>query len=340
MLRSFPMPLLCLLLGCSPEPGDGARETISLEGKAMGTTWEVTFRELPENVSQETLRGEIEATLERIESLASHWRTDTPVSQFNQTLDTQPFPVPSDLLAILKTAERIHHKTEGAFDVTVAPLVNLWGFGPIEETRGKIPSDEEIENALASMGQDKLELLPKSSIRKTRPDLQLDLSAIAKGFAIDQIAQRLDESGVLHYLIELGGELRAKGNGSKGDGWQVGLEHPEGDANTTKIHRTIALENAAVATSGNYRLAFTDPDTGQSYSHLIDPRTGRPVSHDLLAVSVLASNAMEADAWATALLVLGPEKGMQLADKENLAALFVERGPSGIQVLTTANFPR
>ncbi len=306
----------------------------------MGTTWQVTLRELPDNTSKEAIRKEIEVTLERIESLASHWRTDTPVSRFNRTLDTKPFPVPPELFEILQASERIHQATKGAFDVTVAPLVNLWGFGPIEETRGKIPGDEEIENAVASMGQDKLELLPTKAIRKTRPDLQLDLSALAKGYAIDQVAQRLGELGAKHYLIELGGELRAKGNGSKGDGWQVGLEYPEMDANTTEIHRVITLENAAVATSGNYRLAFTDPDTGQAYSHLIDPRSGHPVDHDLLAVSVIAPTAMEADAWATALLVLGPEKGMQLADKENLAALFVERDPSGIKVLMTANFPR
>ena len=306
----------------------------------MGTTWQITLRELPDHSSKEEIQKEIEATLERIESLASHWRTDTPVSRFNRTLDTKPFPVPPELFEILQASERIHQTTKGVFDVTIAPLVNLWGFGPIEETRGKIPSDEEIENAVASMGQDKLELLPTKAIRKTRPDLQLDLSALAKGYAIDQVAQRLGELGAKHYLIELGGELRAKGDGTKGKGWQVGLEYPEMDANTTEIHRAITLENAAVATSGNYRLAFTDPDTGQAYSHLIDPRTGRPVNHDLLAVSVLAPTAMEADAWATALLVLGSEKGMQLAEKENLAALFVERGPSGIQVLTTANFPR
>jgi thiamine biosynthesis lipoprotein len=306
----------------------------------MGTTWQVTLRELPDNTSEEAIQKEIEATLERIESLASHWRTDTPVSRFNRTLDTKPFLVPPELFEILQASERIHQATKGAFDVTVAPLVNLWGFGPIEETRGKIPGDEEIENAVASMGQDKLELLPTKAIRKTRPDLQLDLSALAKGYAIDQVAQRLGELGAKHYLIELGGELRAKGNGSEGQGWQVGLEHPQADANATKIHRVITLENAAVATSGNYRLAFTDPDTGQAYSHLIDPRTGRPLSHDLLAVSVIAPTAMEADAWATALLVLGPKKGLQLAKKENLTALFVERGPSGIKVRTTANFPR
>jgi thiamine biosynthesis lipoprotein len=305
----------------------------------MGTTWQVTLRELPDNTSEEAIQKEIEATLERIESLASHWRTDTPVSRFNRTLDTKPFPVPPELFEILQASERIHQTTKGVFDVTIAPLVNLWGFGPIEETRGKIPSDEEIENSLSSMGQDKLELLPKSTIRKTRTDLQLDLSALAKGYAIDQVAALLDELGALHYLIELGGELRAKGNGSKGQGWQVGLEYPEMDANTTKIHRVITLENAAVATSGNYRIAFTDPDTGQSYSHIIDPRTGRPVNHDLLAVSVFAPTAMEADAWATALLVLGSEKGLQLAEHENLTALFVEHTPDGIQVKKTTNFP-
>ncbi len=331
--------LLCcvILTGCGqPEAKDGP---IKLRGKAMGTTWLVTLRELPDKTSEKILQDEMEAALERIESLASHWRTDTPVSRFNRARDTQPFPVSPELLAILQAADRIHHKTGGAFDVTVAPLVNLWGFGPIEETRGKIPDDEEIENALASMGQGKLMLLPKSAIRKTQPDLQLDLSALAKGYAIDLVAQRLDELGALHYLVELGGELRAKGNGSAGNGWKVGLEHPETDGRRTKIHRVITLENAAVATSGNYRLAFTDKDTGQAYSHIIDPRTGHPVSHELTAVSVLAPTAMEADAWATALLVLGSEKGMQLAEHENLTALFVERDPSGIKALTTPNFP-
>ena len=305
----------------------------------MGTTWQVTLRELPDNTSPKIIRKEIETTLEHIESLTSHWRADTPVSRFNRTLDTEPFPVSSELLAILQTAELIHQKTDGAFDVTVAPLVNLWGFGPIEETRGKIPTDEEIENSLASMGQDKLVFLPSNAIHKTRADLQLDLSALAKGYAIDQVAQRLDELGALHYLIELGGELRAKGTGTKGKGWKIGLEYPQADANATKNHRVITLTKGAVATSGNYRLAFTDPDTEQSYSHIIDPRTGRPVVHDLLAVSVIAPNAMEADAWATALLVLGSEKGLQVAERENLDALFVQSGFSGIKILTTPNFP-
>ena len=216
-LPTLTLPCCLILAGCG-QP-EAKNEPIKLQGNAMGTTWQVTLRELPDNTSKEAIQKEIEATLERIESLASHWRTDTPVSRFNGMLDTQPFPVSSELLVILQAAERIHHKTEGAFDVTIAPLVNLWGFGPIEETRGKIPTDKEIENALASMGQDKLELLPKSAIRKTRPDLQLDLSALAKGYAIDQVAQRLDELGALHYLIELGGELRAKGNGGMGQGW-------------------------------------------------------------------------------------------------------------------------
>ena len=315
-------------------------QPVKLQGNAMGTTWQVTCRELPENISHETLQGEIEATLERIESLASHWRTDTPVSHFNSMLDTKPFPVSSELLEMLKVAELIHHRTEGAFDVTIAPLVNLWGFGPVEQTRGKTPTDEEIANALVSMGQAKLKLLSNSTIHKTRADLQIALSALAKGYAIDQVAAQLDELGAMHYLIELGGELLAKGNGSTGQGWQVGLEHPLADAKTTRIHRTLSLVNGAVATSGNYRLAFTDPDTGQSYSHIIDPRTGRPVNHDLLAVSVIASTAIEADAWATSLLVLGREKGLPLAERENLAALFVEGEPSGIQVTTTSNFSR
>ena len=328
----------CVLLGGCGQP-IADNELVKLRGQAMGTTWEVTLRELSENLSQDTLQTDIEDILDSIEAIASHWRTDTPVSQFNRTLETQPFPAPSELLEMLETAQRINQITDGAFDVTVAPLVNLWGFGPIEGNRGKTPSDEEIAKALEDLGQDKLQLLPDKGIRKTRAKLQIDLSALAKGYAIDQVAQRIDELGALHYLIELGGELRAKGNGSKGKGWQVGLEHPEAEANATKNHRVITLTTGAVATSGNYRLAFTDPDTGQSYSHVIDPRTGKPVDNQLVAVSVIAPTAMEADAWATALLVLGSEKGLQLAEKESLDTLFVERKSTGIQILTTPNFP-
>ena len=146
------LPYCVLLAGCGQPETEN--HPVKLQGTAMGTTWQVTLRELPENTSEEALQKEIEATLERIESLTSHWRADTPVSRFNRTLDTEPFPVPPELFEILQASERIHHKTKGAFDVTIAPLVNLWGFGPIEETRGKIPSDEKIENSLASMGQE------------------------------------------------------------------------------------------------------------------------------------------------------------------------------------------
>ena len=214
----------------------------------------------------------------------------------------------------------MHVKSEGAFDITIGPLVNLWGFGPVEHTRETIPSKEEIGQAQMLLGMDQLELLPDGKIRKKLPTLQLDLSSIAKGAIIDQVCEVLDQQGFQHYLVEIGGELRAKGNGATVSGWKVALEDGSKVANAELT--TLSLKDAAVATSGTYHLYKPNVDSPNPASHILDPRTGRPVEHNLIAVNVVASTAQEADAWATALLVLGPEHGMAKAKEVGLAARF------------------
>jgi FAD:protein FMN transferase len=307
-----------LLIGC----GDGVEDVsklVSLTGKALGTTWTVKVRSI-KSVEEGNLRTDITAKIEENEKIFSHWRPDSELYQFNASLSTNPVSVPALLHQLLEHAHWMHGQSEGTFDPTIAPLVNLWGFGPVSTNRLATPSPEEISLALQKTGLEKLVILPKGMVRKKRPDLQIDLSASAKGEIIDQVCSMLDRWGLKHYLVEIGGELRAKGNGKSGDGWQVALENgSEMDAKDPVI---VPLRNYAVATSGTYRINKPDPESDKPASHLLDPRTGRPVQHDLIAVNVLAPTARDADAFATTLMILGPEEGMKAAEEMDLIARF------------------
>ena len=304
----------------------------------MGTTWSVTLRELPPGQTPASIEGRVVETLENIEALASHWRADSQLSRFNSSRETGPVSVAPHLHQMLATAMELHEKTGGAYDVTIAPLVDLWGFGPQRRNRGHVPPDESIERLMPSIGMQHLQVLPDGSVRKSIPDLRLDLSSIAKGYAIDRVAELLDGLGVRDYLVELGGELRAGGNRRQEGGWRVGLEHPR-VSRKPLLHRGVPLKDASMATSGDYRLVFEDPSGGRRFSHILDPRTGRPITHGLAAVSVLSGTAMEADALATALMVLGPVDGYQYAVRERLAAIFVVETHGGMKVRKTDQFP-
>ena len=218
----------------------------------------------------------------------------------------------------------------GAFDPTIAPVVNLWGFGPNGKTRSTIPTAQQIEKALSSTGIQKFEILPQKMIQKKVPNLQLDFSASAKGEIIDQICKLLARWGFKNYLVEIGGEVRAEGRGRKGRGWIVGLEDGNSDNNEDMV--SVPLRNYAVATSGSYRLNKPNPDSNRSASHLIDPRTGRPIEHDLIAVNAFAPTARDADAWATALMILGPKDGMELAEKMDMVARFSVLNNNSIEI--------
>ncbi len=285
----------------------------------MGTTW--TIKALSQDeLDQKELRKDIVRRLEELEKIFSHWRAKSELYQFNAALTTTPISIHPKLLELLRHAQWMHKQSNGTFDPTIAPVVNLWGFGPVGKTRSTLPTEDQIQKAMSLAGMEKLEILPQGMVRKKVPTLQLDFSASAKGEIIDQICKLLDRWGLKNYLAEIGGEIRAEGKGRNGKGWVVALE--DGNLQNPQDMSSVTLRNYAVATSGSYRLTKPNPDSNRSASHLIDPRTGRPIEHSLVAVNAFAPTARDADAWATALMILGTEQGMQLAEKMDMVVRF------------------
>ena len=270
--------------------------------------------------------------LEAQEQQFSHYRSDSEVSRFNQHDSKDWFPVSAELAELAQLANEISQLSEGAFDITVAPAVNIWGFGPdAEGADGSIPEAAILARTGRSIGYQNL-LIRRSppALGKTQTALAIDMSAIAKGHAVDQLAYALEQDGHTDYLIEIGGELRTSGSRPDGKAWRIGLEAAD---KALPIEFVVAPGNNAVATSGDYRNFFVRAET--RYSHAIDPATARPIRHGLAAVSVVAPSAAQADGLATALLVLGMERGMQLAIKHDIAALFTARGADGLSTRAT-----
>jgi thiamine biosynthesis lipoprotein len=333
MTRCLLILSLALLLGCQ----DDSEQTLkpySLTGQALGTTWTVKVLSY-QPIDESKLRTDLAAKIEESERILSHWRPDAELYQLNATLSSEPVSVPPLLHELLTHAKWTYEQTGGAFDPTIAPLVNLWGFGPVSTNRLRIPTEKEIDETLLSTGMNQVEILSGYRVRKKRPDLQIDLSASAKGEIIDQVCELLDRRGVVNYLVEIGGEIRAHGDGKEGKGWTVALE--DGSPGKTNGLATVSLLNYSVATSGTYRQTKPNPDSTKPASHLIDPRTGQPVEHNLVAVNVLAPTARNADALATALMILGPEEGPVLAGQMDLIARFgIKEGNRTRQVHTPA----
>lgn len=271
------------------------------------------------------LREAVEGALARVDGRMSTWRPESELSRFNRHRSTAPFPVSADTLAVFRHALEISEVTGGAFDVTVAPLVDAWGFGPAGRPAA-FPDNVDIERLRARVGYRQLELdAAASTIRKLQPEVAADLSALAKGYAVDQVADLLRGERVESYLIEVGGEVRARGRSERGDAWRVGIERPV--SGPPALQRQFGLRDLALATSGDYRNYYRLD--GRRISHTIDPRTGRPVAHELASASVLDPLCIRADALATALEVLGPEDGFALAADNGWAALLIGRQPDG-----------
>jgi thiamine biosynthesis lipoprotein ApbE/Na+-translocating ferredoxin:NAD+ oxidoreductase RnfG subunit len=283
-------------------------EPTSWSGRTMGTTWSVkTFEEVADPAAvQKTISNE----LEWAESMISHWRNNTDISRFNQSRETNGMPVPWPVTSLIRRAAEISGETGGALDVTVGAMVKLWGFGPAPR-RTEPPAAAEIESLLGSVGWQKIEV-SDGMLRKRDPRTEVDLSCLAEGWAIDHVTGILQRRGYTNLLVEVGGEMRAMGR------WTIAIEHPV---------RTCILSNEAIATSGTYRQNYQVGS--QEISHLIDARTGRPVSHRTVSVSVRHAECMRADVWATALNVLGVDEGMPIAERLKLAAQFVVKEPDG-----------
>ena len=318
---------LCLV-GCNSEPS-----TVHLTGAAMGTTWHVTYITPVNDVAPGALQRGIEAQLEQVDHSMSTYRADSEISRFNASAPNTWFAVSRGFYRVLSTALDIGKASGGAYDVTVAPLVDLWGFGP-GAAIDTPPSGSTVEQLLLQVGQDKIRLDgDKPGVKKLQP-LSLDFSSLAKGYAVDRVAIWLGQQGLDRFLVEVGGEMRMSGMSGRGDLWRVAIEQPESTGRA--VGAAISLTDLSVATSGDYRNYF-EVD-GRRYSHSIDPRTGYPVAHDLVSVTVVHSSAMLADAWATALTVLGAEQAMAVAQTQNLAAYFIRTAGEGFAYSHTASF--
>lgn len=322
-----------LLLACSEQP---EISVVEISGPIMGTHYSVKLAE-PHALPKERLQGLSEGIKQRlasVDSLMSTYKVDSEVSRLSALAVEEAFRVHPDTFRVLTIANQVYRDSGGAFDPSVGPLVDLWGFGSRNKQIKQPPEEGALLNALQATGFQYLTLLPDTSeVRKLHP-IEIDLSAIAKGYAVDQVAGYLRDQGVENFLVEVGGEIATSGLNARNTKWVLGIERPDfmGRSAYTSVH----LSGEAMATSGDYRNYFESE--GRRYSHTIDPRTGRPVQHRLASVSVIHSSCAFADAWATALLVLGEEQGPKLAESLGLKAFFIERSGTGFRTIQTKNF--
>ena len=323
---------MILFLGCDPQ--GSTPQLLKFTGTTMGTTYSVIITDGPKEISQRTLDDGIEQILSRIDQRMSTYRQNSEVSRFNALQSMDWFSVSKETLMVVKEALEVSKLTKGAFDTTVGPLVNLWGFGP-KSHGDHLPSDEAVKDTRAYVGYQLIQTRDEPpAIRKGRPPVQIDLSAIAKGYAVDQIAEFLESNQIKNYLVEIGGEIRARGSNSKGVAWKVAVEKPISAERA--VQKVLKVDHHAIASSGDYRNYFEKD--GVRYSHTINPLTGKPITHTLAAVTVLGQSAMRSDALATGFMVLGPQQGFQLAEDQGLAVLFLIKDTEGFVEKPTSSF--
>ncbi|WP_245883925.1 FAD:protein FMN transferase [Vibrio albus] len=321
------MVAVFFLTACSKAP-----EQVHLSGATMGTTYNIKYIEADNVPEPEVLQQEIDNRLEKVNDQMSTYRKQSELSQFNQYKGSEPFAVSPEMITVVKEAIRLSKLTSGALDVTVGPLVNLWGFGP-EARPDVVPTDEELAERRKITGIDKLSI-DGNALRKSIPDLYVDLSTIAKGWGVDVIADYIESQGIHNYMVEIGGEIRMKGKNHENTGWRIAIEKP--DANERAIQEIISPGDMAIATSGDYRNYFERD--GIRYSHIINPQTGKPISHKVVSVTALHPSCMTADGLATGLMVLGEEKGIELANEKGFAVFMVVKTDDGFKEVSSEAF--
>lgn len=286
----------------------------------MGTRYHITFKS-PERIDTEALHKQLQKRLEAINRSMSTWRDDSLISAFNNAPVDEPVTVDNDFHAVMAISRQVYDASNGAFNPGVAELVELWGFGSkltIEQLQ-KMPHAEAIHQAIGHSQFTAIERQGQQLVK--RAPVRLDFSAVAKGYAVDALAALLQDWQIRDYMVEIGGEVATAGNSPRGGQWRIGIESPA--AGRGRTQSAISVNQAAMATSGDYRQFFEMQ--GKRYSHTIDPRSGRPVEHDLTSVTVLADTVARADAFATAMMVLGQEQAMALAEREKLAVYLIYR---------------
>lgn len=331
MASVFMMLAVAALAGCSFQNEEKIWE---ISGEIFGTRYHINVV-LPEDDQRiRALAEGIQNELEMVDKSMSTWKEDSELSRFNRKTDQSDWAeLSAPLFEVVYRSKEVAELTEGAFDVTIGPVVNLWGFGP-EARPEAVPDPEDLAEVLANTGMRYLELDPETrSIRAQRPQY-LDLSGIAKGYGVDVVARYLDQEDVAGYLVEIGGEVRVNGRKPDGSAWRLAVEKPS--KTDRQVSDIVAMDGQAMATSGDYRNYYESQ--GRRYSHTIDPSTGEPIDNNLASVTVITDDAMTADALATAFSVMGHDKAMALATRENIPAYFIVREQGAFEVYQTPAF--
>ncbi|WP_019277462.1 FAD:protein FMN transferase [Vibrio coralliilyticus] len=315
---------LLVLAGCEKPV-----EQIHLSGPTMGTTYNIKYIESEGIPSPEALQKEVDRLLEEVNDQMSTYRKDSELSRFNQNQTSTPFEVSPQTATVVKEAIRLNGLTLGALDVTVGPLVNLWGFGP-EARPEVVPTDEELAARKANTGIQHL-TVEGNLLTKDIPNLYVDLSTIAKGWGVDVVADYIQSQGIQNYMVEVGGEMRLKGINREGVKWRIAIEKPSADERA--VQEIIEPGDMAVATSGDYRIYFERD--GVRYSHIINPQTGKPIRHKVVSVTVLDKSSMTADGLATGLMVLGEEQGMKIANENNIPVFMIVKTEDGFKEMAS-----
>ncbi|MCG9683621.1 FAD:protein FMN transferase [Vibrio sp. Isolate23] len=315
---------LLVLAGCEKPV-----EQVHLSGPTMGTTYNIKYISEEGVPSPQALQTEVDRLLEEVNEQMSTYRPDSELSRFNQDRTSEPFTVSPQTASVVKEAIRLNGLTLGALDVTVGPLVNLWGFGP-EARPEVVPTDEELAARKANTGIQHL-TVERNTLTKDIPDLYVDLSTIAKGWGVDVVADYIQSQGIQNYMVEVGGEMRLKGVNREGVKWRIAIEKPSADERA--VQEIIEPGDMAIATSGDYRIYFERD--GVRYSHIINPKTGKPIRHKVVSVTVLDESSMTADGLATGLMVLGEEQGMKIANENNIPVFMIVKTKDGFKEMAS-----
>lgn len=331
---------ISLLIGCGGllsacGPANQNQSAVVISGKTMGTYYRVSMVGLDKSREPE-LRQQIEAQLKEDDHQLSTYKDDSVLSRFNQYKGTDPQPISSGMADAIITALRIGHKTDNEMDITVGPLVNLWGFGPTKEPV-KMPNQQQIDAARSEIGLQHIKVIQQVNgdfLQKDMPNMYIDLSTVGEGYATDHLARLVEGNGISDYLVSVGGAVVSRGRNPEGKPWQVAIQKPTDKEDA--VEAIVDLQGMCISTSGSYR-NYYELD-GKRLSHIIDPATGRPITHKLVSATVIASTALEADGWDTGLMVLGTKKALALAEKEHLAVYLITKEPNGFKVSMTPQF--
>nr|WP_321271395.1 FAD:protein FMN transferase [uncultured Tolumonas sp.] len=327
--------MLAMVAGCEKPAPVAEHPMLEIHGRTMGTFYGVkVVGDFPGG--QQALQTQVDSLLKHYNDEISTYDPNSSLSKFNQQQTTAPFPVSQDMADIVISAVRVGQRTQGVLDVTVGPLVNLWGFGP-DKRPVKIPTDAQITAARQRVGIQRLHVdvsADHAELRKDIPTMYVDLSTVGEGFGADKVADFLESRGVHNYLVEIAGASRSRGVNAKGEPWKLAIQKPTDELD--EVQAIVKPDGRAISTSGSYR-NYYELD-GQRYSHIIDPATGKPITHRLVSATVITPTALEADGLDTALMVMGPEKALAFAKQQHLAVYLVIKTDNGFKALHSESF--